>query len=589
MPSASTSRRVSRRIVAASSRSVGLTDRERTERERTERVDAIRRALTRPRNVLTWRARTRSPSSRPSWLGVARDPIGRSARRTTARREARRRRRIRKERLSPFVPARPAIGRRRSPALAPPRARLPYVFLRSLVFDPRSAPVSIANQPSLPWRHRPFPELVRAAWPIAVSMLSYGVMTLVDTLFVGRLGASALAGVGLGGVSLFFDICFGMGALRGVKVLTSQAVGANKPELGRTWLGAGAIMMVAIALGSVAAGMLVASQIHHVADSAAAAGHAAVYLVIRALATPIVMMFVLVREYRYGLGDTRSPMVASVTGNLANIALDAVFVLGLDMGVAGVALATALAQLLELSVLLVIARKDLSPRMPTRAQLAELWRIGWPTGLQFQLELGSFALLTAIVASMGDVQLAAHQIALQVLHLSFLPTAALSEAAGMLAGQAVGAGRVRLVRVVARYALMGSAAYTGICTIILIVFGRLIASAFTDDPALLSATVSLLWIASLFQVADGAAIAARGVLRGVGDVKFPASVGIVAAWVCTPPMAWLLGHEAGLGALGGWIGLSVEIIACALIFWWRLERLGWIGHAKRARAQLALA
>ncbi len=441
----------------------------------------------------------------------------------------------------------------------------------------------------LPWRHKPFPELVRAAWPIAVSMLSYGVMTLVDTLFVGRLGAPALAGVGLGGVSAFFVLCFGFGALRGVKVLTSQALGAGRRELARTWLTAGLGLAVVFGLGSLGLGLVVASQLHRVADSAASAEAGAVYLSIRILAAPIGMGYVLLREHRYGLSDTRSPMVASLVANVVNIALDATLIIGLEWGVAGAAASTVVAQTIELTILFALGRRDLGLAWPTRAQVAELWRVGWPTGVQFQLELGSFAMLTAIIAAMGDVQLAAHQIALQVLHFSFLPTVALAEAGGMLAGQAVGAGRLRLVRRVARYALWGAVAYTGLCTLALVVGGGLIASAFTDEPELYATTVSLLRVAALFQIADGAAITGRGVLRGVGDVKFPAVMGILVAWVCTPPTAWLLGHVAGLGALGGWIGLSVEITLAAIAFWWRLERLGWLGHARRARAQLAIA
>jgi MATE family multidrug resistance protein len=66
-------------------------------------------------------------------------------------------------------------------------------------------------------------------------------------------------------------------------------------------------------------------------------------------------------------------------------------------------------------------------------------------------------------------------------------------------------------------------------------------------------------------------------------------VGIACAWLATPPLAWLLGRVAGFGAVGGWLGLSVEIISAAVIFWWRLERAGWLGHARRARARLASA
>jgi MATE family multidrug resistance protein len=82
----------------------------------------------------------------------------------------------------------------------------------------------------LQWLESPMTELRRLSWPIAVSMLSYSAMTLVDTIFVGRLGPAALAGVGMGGVVSFALVVFSIGLLRGVKVLVSQAVGSGRPE-----------------------------------------------------------------------------------------------------------------------------------------------------------------------------------------------------------------------------------------------------------------------------------------------------------------------------------------------------------------------
>jgi MATE family multidrug resistance protein len=289
-----------------------------------------------------------------------------------------------------------------------------------------------------------------------------------------------------------------------------------------------------------------------------------------------------VREYRYGIGDTRSAMHASVVANVANVALDYLFILRLGWGVPGAAWSTVFSHVLECGVLVAVqTREGWKPQPVTLAELRALLAVGLPTGVQFWMEVGSFALLTAIVSSLGDRQLAAHQIALQVSHFSFLPAMALGESASVLAGQAVGAGEVRLVRRVARVAVAAAAGYTGFCTLVLLVFGAPIAAAFTDDLALRATTVSLLSMACVFQVADGAAVVARGVLRGTGDVRFPAVVGIVCAWMSTPPLAWLLGRLAGLGALGGWIGLCIEIVAAAVILWWRLERAGWLTSARR--------
>ena len=92
---------------------------------------------------------------------------------------------------------------------------------------------------TLSWVDAPMPALLRLAWPIIVSMLSYSVMTLVDTLFVSPLGAAALSGVGLGSTSIFILAAMPMGLLGGVKVLSSQAIGAGKPREVNAYMGAG--------------------------------------------------------------------------------------------------------------------------------------------------------------------------------------------------------------------------------------------------------------------------------------------------------------------------------------------------------------
>lgn len=446
---------------------------------------------------------------------------------------------------------------------------------------------------SLSWSARPFAELVRLAWPIGVSMLSFGVMTLVDTLFVSTLGTSALAGVGLAGTATFALYCFSFGLLRGTKVLVSQAVGANRrDELGATL---GAAIVAALVLGALtmALGEVVARALPLLAETRAAGEAARSYLQIRCLGAPLVLGFVALRELRYGLGDSRSPMVAGLVGNGVNIVLNAWMVLSLGWGVRGSATATLFGHAAELAVVVLAHRRDTGVMGGTRIRdlaprhLRALVRVGAPTGVQFLLEMGSFAMLTAIISRIGEVQLAGHQIALQVIHFSFLPTIALAEAGSVMAGQAVGAGRDELVLRVARAALVLSTIYTGAWTLLMGLLGGPIVSLFTHDAVLAPVALSLLHVAACFQIADGAATVARGVLRGAGDVHVPARLGVLCAWVFTPPLAWLLGSTLGLGALGGWIGLCLEITVLSVLCWWRLERGHWRSVAAEARARLA--
>jgi multidrug resistance protein, MATE family len=443
-------------------------------------------------------------------------------------------------------------------------------------------------QEEIGWIDRPYTALLRLAWPIAVSMLSYAVMTLVGTLFVGRLGPSALGGVGLGGVAAFTLLCFGLGALRAVKVIVSQAVGAGQSGQLRAWVGAGIGFALVLGVLALALGPLLAHALSLLATGGESGRLASEYLLIRNLGSPLVLVSAALREVRYGLSDSRAPMRAAVAANLINIALDAWFIFGLDWGVKGVAWATVIAHAFEL-VLLVRAQRSagFGLRAFGAKELRRLWGLGWPLGVQFLLEVGAFATLVAILARISEVDLAAHQVALQLVHFSFLPALAIGEAASVLSGQAVGAGRDRLVHGVARRALWLAAGYTGFCALVLAVFAHPLAAAFSDDAGVRSLSARLLYVAAAFNLFDGAAVVARGVLRGAGDVRYAALVGVLTAWVSTPPLTVLLGITLGLGALGGWLGLCAEIIVGALIMWHRLISERWLSAARRSRAELA--
>jgi MATE family multidrug resistance protein len=446
----------------------------------------------------------------------------------------------------------------------------------------------LTNPKELPWEKTQFRELARLSWPIAISTLSYSVMTLVDTLLVGRLGSAQLAGVGLGGTLAFALLCFPLGLIRGSKTLVSQAVGADRRDELTAYLGGTLLYAVGLGLVGSVAGRLGGPLIARLSASHAAGEFACTYLSIRLYGAPITLLHSALKELRYGQGDARSPMVATVLANVVNIALACLLVFGLHRGVAGAAWATVLAQLVEAGVLgAACFRRGDRFGLPHARHLRALWRVGLPTALQFMLEVGSFSLLATMVAAMSEQQMAAHQITVQVIHFSFLPAFAVSEAASVLAGQAVGADRDELVLPVARQALALVAAYTGCGTLVFAFGADRLAAAFTDDVTLQAVTVRLIHLAAVFQVFDGANMVARAVLRGAGDVRFAAVVGVAIAWAMTPPLTWLLGLRMGLGARGGWLGLSGEIILGALILWWRLERRHWLRAAASSRAELA--
>jgi MATE family multidrug resistance protein len=448
--------------------------------------------------------------------------------------------------------------------------------------------VSVSITPRSPAASSLFRELVRLAWPITVSTLSFTVMTVVDTAFVGRLGSASLAGVGLGGIALWTVICFGFGLLRAVKVLVAQGVGAGERSAVLPFLGAGLYAALALSLLAFAVGFPTAHLLPRFSASFAAGHVAYTYMSIRLLGAPIVLASCAIREARYGLGDSRSPMYAALLSNAVHIPLNYALIFTAGLGIAGAAYATLFVQSIELGWLFAVQRTQGLGLAGTRAShVLEVFRLGFPIGSEFLLGVAAFSALVLLIARMSEADLAAHQVALQILHFAFMPAVSIGDAASVLAGQAVGANDDQRVLKIAKNALLLAACYALACASVFIFAAIPLLRLFTTDSQVQSIGVHLLYVAGGFQLFDAANIVARSVLRGTGDVRAPAIMAICSGWTFVPTLTWLWGMHAGLGAVGGWLALTVDICVGAGLFWWRLSRGHWLPAARKSRERLA--
>lgn len=439
----------------------------------------------------------------------------------------------------------------------------------------------------LTWISAPYAELMRLSWPICVSMLSYSAMTLADTIFVGRLGKASLAGMGLAGTLAFAAVVFGIGLLRGVKVVVSQAVGAGKEDRVEQYAASGILIALAMGLLVLIFGQLLVLAVPFLAASSEASAIGADYLFVRLLGSPMLFLFCTTRETTYGMGNTRFPMIASLVANIVNIGLDYVFIVELGAGPSGAAWATVIASVLEVGILVALTNAPGFRHLKSGVHyLRAVLKMGIPTGIQFAIEVGAFTLLTVLIASMSEAEMAAHQIALSVLHFAFLPYVAISEAASVMVGQAVGANRDDLVPQVARSALLTALGYALLCTLFFVLGANWIANGFGVDSDVKEIATNLLYLAAVFQMGDACNVIGRGVLRGTGDVQWSAKVCVGIAWLFQPTLTWYFGYHLEMGAFGGWLAIVVEIFLGAIALWWRLSVGGWKPLARASREAL---
>jgi len=423
-------------------------------------------------------------------------------------------------------------------------------------------------------------EVLHLSWPIVVSMLSYTAMGVTDTLFVGWIGKSELGAVGLATIAIFLVNAFFLGVLNGVKVVSAQATGADRPGRARRSGWQGVLLSIPFGMAVIALGALADPIFELLGGTAGVRDFASEYFRVRVYCAPFWYITMALCNALQGRGDTRTPMIVNLVVNGLNIVLDALLIFGLgpfpEMGVAGAALASVIACAVGMILILVlyIGRNgiDLSPE---RELIAPILRLGLPIGVRFFLDVASWTLFTAFLSWMGEDELAANQIAINIIKLSFLPGYAISEAACILTGRYKGARDRVLVRRSFSAALKVAVGVMATFGFLFWITPDLFLKCFQSDPAVLGIGRQLLFVAAFFQIFDAVAMVAVGALNGVGDTRYTMFASIFASWIVLVPLTYVLGVVAGLGALGAWLALTVEIMVLAVILTRRFRGDRW--------------
>ncbi|PVZ15346.1 MULTISPECIES: NorM family multidrug efflux MATE transporter [unclassified Pseudomonas] len=422
--------------------------------------------------------------------------------------------------------------------------------------------------------------LLRLAAPLVASQLAHILMVLTDTLMMARLSPEALAGGGLGAASYSFVSIFCFGVIAAVGTLVAIRHGAGDTEgvarltragLWLAWLLAG---IGALLLWSLKPLLLALGQTPENVENA---GH---FLLLLPLALPGAMTFMALRGFTSAVGKAWPVMIISLMGAGLNAVLNLALIngwMGLPkLGLLGIGLVTAIVANAMAGALWLLLAKAPAYRgycigrglaRPDWPSIRELWHLGLPIGGTYAVEVGLFAYAALCIGTLGSVQLAAHQIALQIVSVAFMVPVGLSYAVTLRVGHHYGAGSPRLARQAgwvgigfgAAIMLCFAAAFWAIPATIIGLFIDARDPAFAPVFAL---AMSLLAIAAWFELFDGVQTIAMGALRGLKESRLTFFIGLCCYWLIGAPTAWWLAFHAGWGAQGVWWGLAAGL-ACA--------------------------
>jgi len=322
--------------------------------------------------------------------------------------------------------------------------------------------------------------------------------------------------------------------------------------------------------------------------SEAAHEQAVTYLRISALGIPGMLVILAVTGVLRGLQDTRTPLVVSVLGFGANVALNLLLVFGLRWGIAGSAWGTVIAQTgmaMALSAVLVRGARRLgAPRRPHPRRILRAGAGGLPL-LVRTLALRAVLLLTTwAAAGLGDSGLAAHQVTMTVWSSLVFALDALAIAAQAMTGRSLGAGDWRGARETTR-TMVQWGCVAGVVLGVALILGRWpIARAFTTDPEVAGAIALALVVVALSQPLAGYVFVVDGVLIGAGDGRWLAAAMTLTLALYVPAVS--LARSAGGAAMRAgmvdlalrdlWVAFTVFMLIRGATLWWRLRGSGWV-------------
>jgi len=424
----------------------------------------------------------------------------------------------------------------------------------------------------------------RLAYPVVISQLGHTMVAFSDTVIIGHTGDVPLAAVALGSSLFSIFMVMGIGMSYGLTPLIAQEHGR------RNLAQCGFLLRHSLVINFIL-GILLSTVIIIGSNHLDLLGQEQD---VRTLAKPFLqllgasffplMIFLTFKQFAEGLGFTRQAMNISIIGNVLNIVIGITLVYGLfgapKLGVVGVGIATLTDRLLMAVamawyVLSSPRFKDYLVRFRQRyismAAIKQLLGIGTPVALQYIFEVSAFSGAIVMAGWIGAREQAAHQIAINLASITYMMASGISSAAGIRSGNNFGAGNWKDLRASAIASYHMVLLMMGTTAVIFMAGCRLLPLMYINDAAVIDIAAHLLIIAAFFQLFDGTQVVGLGILRGLGDVRIPTVITMLAYWVLGLPIGYLLGITFNFGIQGIWWGLLIGLLTASVLLFFRFQ------------------
>ena len=427
---------------------------------------------------------------------------------------------------------------------------------------------------------------IHLAWPLVITQVGYIITGMVDTVFLGKIGAAEQAACILSNNLYILLLVFGIGVSYATTPLVTSA-NQNMDLLKKASLFKNSIFLnVSVSIICFIVLFLSSGLLKYMHQPEDVIKLAVPFFNVLIFSMIPISLFFTCKQYCEGLSNTRMALFISIIGNVINIVLNYLLIYGKfgfpELGYLGSAWASFISRVfMGFSFLYLIFKSPVTKEISAvykkvkinKKELFHLAKIGLNAGLQLTFEVAAFVIAGLMAGTFGKEQIDAHGIALSIAAFTYMFASGISSASSI---------RVGIYKAQDNWLEIKQAAFSSIKLVMLIMGGfailflminNFLPKVFSSDLQIVNLASKLLIIAALFQLFDGIQVTIVGILRGLEDSKIPTLISLVGYWIIALPLAYWLAFILKLETVGVWIGLLFSLIFAAIILFWRLNYL----------------
>ncbi len=417
--------------------------------------------------------------------------------------------------------------------------------------------------------------IVLLAIPMVLEMFMQSIFELADIYFVSRLGADAVAAVGITASLLIFVFAIGMGLAMATTAMVARRMGEKDPVEASATAFQSILVAVAVSVPVAILGIVYAADLLRLMGATEeVVAQGATYCAILLGSNITILLLFLINAIFRGAGDAVLAMRALGYSNLLNVVLDPLLIFGLgpfpEMGVTGAAVATAIARgvgvAYQISVLARGTGRIKIDRLAMRFNLPLIKRmavIAGPGIVQYLVGSASWIVVIRLVAVFGSAAVAGYTIGVRIIIFALLPSWGMGNAAATLVGQNLGARRPDRAERAVWITSTCNAVFLTIVAIGLLIFDEPVMHIFTYDESVVRIGADFLRIIAYSYPFFALGMVMVQAFNGAGDTRTPTVINFFCYWLIQIPLAAVLAHSAGFGVEGIFVGIAVAQVIFA--------------------------